>query len=179
MLADGVDLVDRRCATQQRIGQRLHVGERHAVDGQRHQRRAAARDEAHHEVVLVRILKRAAMAPRPLDAGLVRNRVAASVSVVTSVGATWPYLNVDAPGRDAVAEDSLYRLRHGSARLASADDQHPPVGLQIIGDIADLQRVAATLHVPPDGDGRVYGAERRQDTDDAPSARSPSGSGRS
>ena len=51
MLAHAIHLADMRAAAQQRAIDRLLVGERDVAVGQGEQRRAAARDEAQHEIV--------------------------------------------------------------------------------------------------------------------------------
>ena len=66
MLADGVDLGDVRAAAQERAGQRLIIGQRDALHGQRQQRRSAAGDQHEHpDTRGVRPLRRVAICAAP------------------------------------------------------------------------------------------------------------------
>jgi hypothetical protein len=146
VLAHGVDLVDRRAGFQQGLGSLLQVVQRHAVDGQRQQRRAPARDQAHHQVLLVGRLEQLGYGAGRLDPRLVRHGM---------VG----FSNLDTPGGYAIAVADRYRpfdghvggdqaLQLGGHRrrgLARADDQHPTQPAKLIRFIGNAERVTVQL----------------------------------
>ena len=90
MAADGVHLGDVGAALEQRGVDRLLAGEGNALGRQRQQRRAAARDQAEHEVVRTcgpRDLEHAGGGGAP---GLVGDRMRGLDDLDPLAGTAWP-----------------------------------------------------------------------------------------
>ena len=75
VLAHRVDLADRRARAQQRPGQELFLRERYALGRRDPVRRAAARQQHQHEIVVTGILCQSQTLLRALQPGLVGHRM--------------------------------------------------------------------------------------------------------
>ena len=121
MAADGVHLGDVGAAPEQRGVDRLLVGERNALGRQRQQRRAAARDQAEHEVVRTggpRDLEHAGGSGAP---GLVGDRMRGLDDLDPLAGHGMAVAGDDEAGQRP-RPVILDRLRHGGRGLAGAED---------------------------------------------------------
>ena len=128
MLAHAIHLADMRAAAQQRAIDRLLVGERDVAGGQREQRRAAAGDEAEHEIVR----------PEALDEFEDRARrpsgpAASGTGWLASTTLMRLRRRAMAVARDDEALERAAPMRldgggHRGGGLAGADDDRAPLG---------------------------------------------------
>ena len=127
VLADGVDLVDVGAACQQQAGDGLLLFERDARSGQRQQRRRAARDEADHQVVRLRLLARSPRsAPRRSTPRSSGTGCPHSFNSMRRSLARWPSFTLTSPPVIRRPQHALRRARHGCSGLAGA--HHIDVG---------------------------------------------------
>ncbi len=125
VLAHAVHLADRRAAFQQRLVDRLFLLQRDAVGRQRQQGRAAARNQAQHQVIGAQAAHHVQHAAGGVATGLVRHRMR-----------SLHHLDALAVGAMAVARDDqaaefalpvlLDHAGHRRRALAGPDDQRAP-----------------------------------------------------
>ena len=132
MLADGVDLADRRARAQQCPVHLLLLRERHALDRRDPVRRAAARQQHQQEIVgtgVVRPAARLSSAPfRPASSG---TGWPASTTLIRRVGTPWPWRVVAMPDQPRRVQSELIEImplrrgRHRGGALAGGKADHP------------------------------------------------------
>ena len=134
VLAHAVHLVDRRAALEQRLVDGLLLLERDAGCGQRQQRRAAARDQAQHEVVGGEPLRELRDALRGTPAGFVGHRVRGfddfDAARLRLVGGRHMVVARDhqARQRRILGPQRIDGLRHRATRLAGTDHHGAALG---------------------------------------------------
>ncbi len=137
MFPHGVDLVDRRPARKQVVGQGLQLREADPIDGSRQQGAATSRDQTQHERPRTGVVGEREHAPRARLAGLVRRRVRAFDDPdVTRL--LWVVRDDDAVG-EPLAQHVLDDGRHLRGSLPAADDNDFVIPVEVDGRIADRQ----------------------------------------
>ncbi len=134
VLAHAVHFADVGAGFQQLPVDALLVGQRQALGRQREQGRAAARDQAQHQIVGGQPPGQRQDALGRLQPGFVRHRVG-RLDQFDAAGQTGGarrdvvIARHHQPGQRRIGRpQGLQRLRHGTARLAGAQDQRPAPG---------------------------------------------------
>ncbi len=161
MAAQGVDLVDARAAGQQRGGESAQVGQGNAGRRGRHQRRAAAGDEANQQIVFVESARQFEGFFPGAQAVPVRDGMTAGLEVESARGVDRSlFWNEQAAGR-TVREQVRQGQGHGLGSLPQPEDANPPGLIQRIFPPVDDQRIPRALDEAADGRARLDSLDGR------------------
>ena len=169
VLADGVDLDDPDARREQELVQVALLGGRDAAGGRLASAELPPVKQAITRSRSVRRVGDRQQALGGVGARAARQRMvgAEHLDPLERVPLLAPRTAI-APPSSAVAEDLLERGRDPQRRLAGADDEHAPLGVEPVRDAVDDQLVAVQLDRLRGGAGTSHAAARRRDPSRSP-----------
>ncbi len=160
MFANGVNLVYRGAAPEQRVGELLHVVEGDPIDWQIDEGGAAARDHSDNQVARPRALDELDYLPGAGKAGLVRYWMCGLTDLDDASGRHVAVLHVHDAVSDAITKNLLHRRGHSRACLATANDEDPLEIPQIVGAAGHVEDVPIEPEETLDCFSRVGSVQR-------------------